>query len=80
MLAHAGMLEKSDSHFDIEECRREPERAWEEWKDQEAKHRYGNHNLRPSTTTNSSSDLRTLGSLSIKRSVCSQTRRLCCPL
>ena len=40
MLAHAGMLEKSDGYFDIEDCRREPERAWEDWKDQEAKHRY----------------------------------------
>ena len=40
MLAHAGMLDKSDSHFDMEECRREPERAWEEWKDLESRHRY----------------------------------------
>jgi hypothetical protein len=40
MLAHAGMLEKSDNQFDTEWCRREPERAWEEWKDQESKHRY----------------------------------------
>ncbi|ETN39491.1 uncharacterized protein HMPREF1541_05717 [Cyphellophora europaea CBS 101466] len=39
MLAHAGMLEKSNCHYDLEECRREPERAWEEWKEQETRHR-----------------------------------------
>ena len=37
---HAGMLERSSTHLDIEECRREPERAWEEWKEQESRHRY----------------------------------------
>ena len=40
MLAHAGMLERSEAHLDIDECRREPERAWEEWKEIESKHRY----------------------------------------
>ncbi|RMZ81630.1 hypothetical protein DV737_g2364, partial [Chaetothyriales sp. CBS 132003] len=39
MLSHAGMLERSDSYFDLEDCRREPQRAWEEWKDVESKHR-----------------------------------------
>jgi hypothetical protein len=33
------MLEKTNWHFDIEECRMDPERAWEEWKDQESRHR-----------------------------------------
>jgi len=27
MLEHAGMLERSSTHLDIEECRREPERG-----------------------------------------------------
>lgn len=41
MLDHAGMFEKSSIHLDLEECRREPERAWEEWKENESRHRYG---------------------------------------
>ena len=40
MLRHAGMIERSDAHFDTEECRRDPEHAWEEWKDVESRHRY----------------------------------------
>ncbi|RMZ82251.1 hypothetical protein DV738_g1792, partial [Chaetothyriales sp. CBS 135597] len=39
MVSHAGLLERSDSYFDLEDCRREPQRAWEEWKDVESKHR-----------------------------------------
>ncbi len=41
MLDHAGMFEKSRTHLDLEECRRDPERAWEEWKEIESRHRYG---------------------------------------
>ncbi|RMD39671.1 hypothetical protein DV735_g5459, partial [Chaetothyriales sp. CBS 134920] len=39
MVSHAGLLERSDSYFEIEDCRRDPQRVWEEWKDVESKHR-----------------------------------------
>ena len=41
MLAHSGMLEAADSHVDVEKCKQDPEKAWEEWKEREGKHRYG---------------------------------------
>lgn len=40
MLDHAGMLEKTGTHLEIDECRRDPERTWEDWKEQEGRHRY----------------------------------------
>ena len=40
MLDHAGMFETTSTHLDIEEARREPARAWEEWKELESRHRY----------------------------------------
>lgn len=39
MLDHAGLLEKSEFQLDNNQCRQDPERAWEEWKDQEGRHR-----------------------------------------
>jgi hypothetical protein len=40
MLSHAGMLEAFESHIDVSECQRDPEKAWEDWKEHEGKHRY----------------------------------------
>lgn len=39
MLAHSGMLDIADSSIDIEKCKQEPEKAWEDWKEHEGKHR-----------------------------------------
>ena len=40
MLDHSGLLESCDSQFEIEQCRRDPVRAWEDWKELESRHRY----------------------------------------
>jgi len=40
MLAHAGMLEASDLSIDMARIQQEPEKAWEEWKEHEGKHRF----------------------------------------
>ena len=39
MLAHSGMIDIADSALDIEKCKQDPENAWEEWKEQESRHR-----------------------------------------
>lgn len=39
MLSHAGMLESRDASYQLQECRQEPERAWEQWKEFEGKNR-----------------------------------------
>lgn len=39
MLAHAGILDTSDSHIDINECRLDPDIAWGDWKEHEGRHR-----------------------------------------
>lgn len=39
MLSHAGLLDKSEVQFGIDEVKRDPNSAWEEWKQHEAKHR-----------------------------------------
>lgn len=39
MLDHSGMLNAAESRIDIDQCRHEPERAWEDWKEHEGKHR-----------------------------------------
>lgn len=39
MLDHSGLLESCDSQFEIEQCRRDPVRAWEDWKELESRHR-----------------------------------------
>lgn len=39
MLSHAGMLEAFNERIDVGECQRNPESAWEEWKEYEAKNR-----------------------------------------
>lgn len=40
MLSHAGLLDISDSHIDLSYCRREPEKAWAEWKEYEGRNRF----------------------------------------
>lgn len=40
MLDHAGLLDRPGTHLDIDEGRRDPETTWEEWKEQEGRHRY----------------------------------------
>lgn len=39
MLSHAGMLGASDSRIEITDCKIDPERAWEDWKEHEGRHR-----------------------------------------
>ena len=39
MLGHAGMLEASSARPDLSECREDPEKAWEEWKEREGRNR-----------------------------------------
>ena len=39
MLAHAGMLEVSESRIDINECRQDPELAFSDWQEHESRHR-----------------------------------------
>lgn len=39
MLAHAGMLDVSESRIDVNECRLDPEIAWGDWKEHEGRHR-----------------------------------------
>lgn len=39
MLAHAGTLDVSGLPIDMNECRLDPERAWEDWKEHEGRHR-----------------------------------------
>lgn len=39
MLSHAGMLDASDSRLDINDCKLDAERAWEDWKEHEGRHR-----------------------------------------
>lgn len=39
MLAHAGMLDASDSRINIDECKLDPEIAWGDWKEHEGRHR-----------------------------------------
>lgn len=39
MLAHAGLLDISESHIDLGECKFDPEMAWGDWKEHEGRHR-----------------------------------------
>ncbi|KAK5078925.1 hypothetical protein LTR64_002655 [Lithohypha guttulata] len=39
MLAHAGMLDVSESSIDVNECKLDPEIAWGDWKEHEGRHR-----------------------------------------
>lgn len=39
MLDHSGMLKATDSSIDISKCKQNPEKAWEDWKEQEGRHR-----------------------------------------
>lgn len=39
MLAHSGMLDISGSRIDVDRCKSDPERAWEDWKEHEGRHR-----------------------------------------
>lgn len=39
MLSHAGMLDTSDSRIDINDCKLDADRAWDDWKDHEGRHR-----------------------------------------
>ncbi|KAK5337768.1 hypothetical protein LTR98_005617 [Exophiala xenobiotica] len=39
MLAHSGMIDADDSSVDVSKCKQEPEKAWEDWKQREAKRR-----------------------------------------
>ena len=39
MLAHAGMLDVSESRIDVNECKLDPEIAWGDWKEHEGRHR-----------------------------------------
>ncbi|KIW44675.1 uncharacterized protein PV06_03129 [Exophiala oligosperma] len=39
MLAHSGMLDADDLSIDVSQCKQETEKAWEKWKQQEAKRR-----------------------------------------
>ena len=39
MLAHAGMLDVSESRINVNECKMDPEMAWGDWKEHEGRHR-----------------------------------------
>jgi hypothetical protein len=39
MLAHSGMLDIAESAIDIAQCKQDPERSWEDWKEHEGRHR-----------------------------------------
>jgi len=39
MLAHAGLLDVSESRIDVNECKLDPEIAWGDWKEHEGRHR-----------------------------------------
>ncbi|EXJ95359.1 hypothetical protein A1O1_00480 [Capronia coronata CBS 617.96] len=39
MLDHSGMLNAADSCINVDRCRHEPDKAWEDWKEHEGKHR-----------------------------------------
>ncbi|KIV80229.1 hypothetical protein PV11_07744 [Exophiala sideris] len=39
MLDHSGMLKATDASMDVSRCKQDPEKAWEEWIEQEGRHR-----------------------------------------
>src|SRR5689334_2159671 len=39
MLAHSGMLDAVETSIDNDKCKQDPDRAWEDWKEHESKHR-----------------------------------------